>query len=144
MDDLITARHDIPTRVFSVLVEASVSERSICMDNEHRIEVDARLHEIEIDIENGDSSDYDGDGDDGDEEEDGENVRYYEEIRDMVKRRVGLHHGQLRESITILELALWNAMICSKVVDDQESRNEHRTSGGRCLEVVIKHVLTFL
>ncbi len=142
VDDLIRARHDIPIRVFSVLVEASVSKRSICMSVGHRIEVDARLHEIEIDIkENEDASDYDDD--DGDEEEDGENVQYYEEIRDMVTGYARLYHRQLKESITILELALWKTMIRSKV-DDQESRNERRTSGGRCLEVVIKHVLAFL
>ena len=146
VDGLIRAGRDISIKMFSVLVEASVSKRSICMSEEHRIEVDARLGEIEIDIEeNGDSSDDDDDDDDdhGDDEEDGENVQYYEEIRDMVTGYARLHHRQLKESITILELALWKTMICSKV-DDQESRNERRTSGGRCLEVVIKHVLAFL
>jgi hypothetical protein len=135
------ARHDIPirmfgvlveasvSRMFSVLVEASVSKRSVGMSEEHRIEVDARLHEISVLT--------------GVEIDDEVNIQYYEEIRDMVTSYVRLHHGQLRESMTILELALWKTMICSKV-DDQESRSECRTSGGRCLEVVIKHVLAFL
>jgi hypothetical protein len=70
-------------------------------------------------------------------------IKYFEEIRDLVASFVRLHHGQLKELITILELALWNAMICSKI-DDQESRNESCTSGGRCFEVVIKNVLAFL
>ena len=128
VDKLIRAGHDIPIRMFGVLVEASVSKRSICMSDEHRIEVDARLREIEI-----------GRAD----EEDEANIQYYEEIRDMVTSYVGLHHGQLRESITILELVLWKTMICSNV-DDQKSRKECRTAGGRCFEVVIKHVLAFL
>jgi hypothetical protein len=137
VDELIRGRRDIPIRMFSVLVEASVSKRSICMNDEHRIEVDARLREIEVEIEDEDDDDND------EEEEDGGNVQYYEEIHDMVTSYVRLHHGQLREAITILELALWKTMICSKV-DDQESRSECRASGGRCLEVVIKHVLAFL
>ena len=77
VDDLIRARHNIPIRMFSVLVEARVSKRSICMSYEHQIEVDARLREIEIDTE------YEN-LDDDEEEEDGENVQYYEEICDMV------------------------------------------------------------
>jgi hypothetical protein len=125
VDESFRTGHGTPFRMFSVLVEASVSKRSICMSEEHRIEVDARLHEI----------DKMGVGE--------RNVQYLEEIRDMVTRYVGLYHGQLRESITILELALWKSMICSKV-DDQESRKECRTAGGRCLEVVINHVLVFL
>jgi hypothetical protein len=122
----------IPIRIFSVLVEASISKRSICMSDEHRIEVNARLREIYIEDEDSD--------DEGVEER---NVQKYEEIRDMVTSYVQLHHGQLKEAITILELALWKTMICSNV-DDQESRKESRAAGGRCLEVVIKHVLAFL
>ena len=61
----------------------------------------------------------------------------------MVTGYVGLYHEQLRESITILELVLWKTMICSNV-DDQKSRKECRTAGGRCVEVVIKNVLVFL
>jgi len=128
VDDLIRSRHDIPIRMFCVLVEASVSKRSICMSNEHQIEVDARLYEIEIGIK---------------DEEDEANIQYYEEIRNMVSSYVRLHHGQLRESITILELVLWKTMICSNV-DGQKSRKECRTAGGRCFEVVIKNVLVFL
>jgi hypothetical protein len=131
VDESIRARRDIPIRMFSVLVEASVSKRSVCMSEGHRFEVDARLREIETNIENRDFRT-------------NPNLDYYGEIHDMVTSYVRLHHGQLRESITILELALWKAMICSKVVNDQESRNESRTSGGRCLEVVIKNVLAFL
>ena len=100
MDESFRTGHGTPFRMFSVLVEASVSKRSICMSEEHRIEVDARLHEI----------DKMGVGE--------RNVQYLEEIRDMVTRYVGLYHGQLRESITILELALWKSMICSSKVDD--------------------------
>ena len=129
VDESIRARRDIPLRMFSILVEASVSKRLVCMSDEHRIEVDARLREIEIEIE------------DDDVEE--RNVQKYEEIRDMVTSYVRLHHGQLKEAITMLELALWKTMICSNVID-QESRSECRTAGGRCFEVVIKHVLAFL
>ena len=129
VDESIRGRHTIFISVFSVLVEASVSKRSICMNKAHRIEVDARLHAIEIDMDDARLHE--------------RHFQYYEEIRDLVTRYVQLHHGQLREAITILELALWKAMICLKV-DDQESRNECRTNGGRCLEVVITHVLAFL
>ena len=129
VDELIRARRDIPIRMFSVLVEASVSKRSICMSEGHRIEVDARLHEISVLT--------------GVEIEDEVNIQYYEEIRNMVTSYVRLHHGQLKEAITILELALWKTMICSNVID-QESRSECRTAGGRCFEVVIKNVLAFL
>ena len=129
MDVSIRVRRNIPFRMFSVLVEASVSKRSICMSYEHQIEVDARLCEIEIGIK---------------DEEDEANIQYYEEIRDLVTSYVRLHHAQLKESMTILELALWKTMICSEVVDDQEYRSECRTAGGRCLEVVIKNVLVFL
>ena len=122
VDDLVRSRHNIPIRMFSVLVEASVSKRSICMRDEHRIELDARLREIK-NVGNG--------------------YQYYEEIRDLVTSYGRLHHGQLRESITILELVLWKTMICSNV-DDQKSHKECRTAGGRCFEVVIKNVLVFL
>jgi hypothetical protein len=70
-------------------------------------------------------------------------IKYYKEICDLVASFVQLHHGQLKDLITNLELALWNAMICSKV-DDQESWIESRRSGGRCFEVVFKNVLAFL
>ena len=130
VDELIRVGRDIPIRMFSVLAEVSVAKRLICMNDEHRIEVDARLQEIETNIEYRDIRT-------------NPNLDYYGEVHDMVTSYVRLHHGQLMESITILELALWKTMICSNV-DDQESRKECRAAGGRCLEVVIKHVLAFL
>ena len=82
-----------------------------------------------------------------DEEEDGENVRYYEEIRDMVTRYVGLHHGQLREAITILELALWKMKISQNGHQDMAThysniRSQDRVTCGA--DVVIGPVLKFL
>jgi hypothetical protein len=108
--------------MFTVLIEASVSKHSICMSKKHQSEVDARLNRINF-VE--------------------WTIKNYEEICDLVTSIVQLHHRQLKDLITILELALWNAMICSKV-DDQESRIESRRSGGRCFEVVFKNVLAFL
>ena len=95
VDESIRARRDIPIRMFSILVEASVSKRLVCMSDEHRIEVDARLREIETNIENRDFRT-------------NPNLDYYGEIHDMVTSYVRLHHGQLKEAITILELAFWN------------------------------------
>ncbi len=122
VDDSIRLRHYIPIKMFTVLVEASISKRSICMSEDHQSKVGARLNRIDF-VE--------------------WTIKYYEKICDLVASFVQLHHRQLKKLITILELALWNAMICSKV-DDQESRNESCISGGWCFEVVIKNVLAFL
>jgi hypothetical protein len=76
----------IPIGTFRVFVEASLSVRRYnCMSEEHRIEVDARIHEIEED-------------NDHDELEEEDVIHYFGEIRDMVTRFVQLHHALLQEA----------------------------------------------
>jgi hypothetical protein len=54
-------------------------------------------------------------------------------------------YQKLKESTSLLELALWKAMILCSRDDNQELPNvECKTDAGRCAEVVIKLVLTFL
>jgi hypothetical protein len=72
----------IPIGTFQVFVEVSTSVRQYnCMSEEHRIEVDIRIHEIEED------NDYD-------QLEEDRHV----EIHDMVTRFVHLHHEFLQEA----------------------------------------------
>jgi hypothetical protein len=71
---------------FRVFVEACVSVRRYnCMSEDHRGEVDARIHEIEED-------------NDHDELDEDDVIHYYGEIRDMVTRFVQLHHEFLQEA----------------------------------------------
>ena len=46
--------------------------------------------------------------------------QFFEEIRDLVTSYARLHHEQLQEAATILELALWNAMIIRSRNDKQD------------------------
>jgi hypothetical protein len=88
----------IPIGTFRVFVEASISTRQYnCMSDEHRIEVDTRIHEIEED------NDYD------EQEED-----KYVEIRDMVTRYVEAHHELLQE---LLQEA-GNTLFCAGMPKD--------------------------
>ena len=118
---------DIAIRMFRVLVETSVSSRSVCMSEEHCSIIDARVLAMDID---------------DDEETSNHN---YQEIRDLITNYAHLHREYLLEATTILELALWKAVILRSRDDKQElTRAECRTDAGRCAEVVIKGVLTFL
>jgi hypothetical protein len=116
---------DITIDMYRVLVEASVSLRYICMSEEHRSIIDARV----LDIKHGNV----------DEE------RYFVEIRDLVRNYARLHHEHLLDATTILELALWKAIyLHSRDCNQGLTRAECRTDAGRCAEVVIKLVLAFL
>jgi hypothetical protein len=128
---------------FRVLIEASVSSRNICMSEEHQFIIDARLREIRNDFMN---TDVDIMNEDVGIEMDEETIiGYYEEIRVMVTDYAHRHHEHLTEATTILELALWKAMILRSSGDKQGlTRAECRTGAGRCAEVVIKLVLAFL
>jgi hypothetical protein len=130
--------HNMPSDVgkFRVLVEASVSSRYICMSEEHRSIVDARVCEIRKEIMSI-------------VEDNQFNVdlvsQYNEEIRDLVTNYAQLHIKHLLEATTILELALWKAIIFRLRDTNQElTPGECRADASRCAEVVIKLVLTFL
>jgi hypothetical protein len=111
------------------------------MSEEHQFIVDARLCEIRDDFMNADVGVM---NEDLGIEMDGEMIiGYYEEIRVMDTNYARLHHEHLTVAVTILELALWKAMIlCSS--GDKQGSVECQTDAGRCAEVVIKLVLAFL
>ena len=126
---------DIAIRMFRVLVEASVSTRHTCMSEEHKSIIDARVLAISINRRDADE----------DDENEGTIIQYYYEIRDLITNYAHLHHEYVLDATTILELALWKAVILQSRDDKQElTRAECRTDAGRCAEVVIKGVLTFL
>jgi hypothetical protein len=76
----------IPNGSFRFFVEASLSVRRYnCMNEDHRSEVDARIHEIEED-------------NDHMELEEDDVIHYFGEIRDMVTRFVHLHQELLQEA----------------------------------------------
>jgi hypothetical protein len=108
--------HRVPIGMFRVLVEASVSMRSLSMSEEHRVMVNTRVREIEGNEEYA-NADNDGDMD----VEDDVVIHFYEEICDLVTRYALLRHEMLREAAIILCLVMLNQQ------DD-----------------VIKHVLGFL
>jgi hypothetical protein len=108
--------HRVPIGMFRVLVEASVSMRSLSMSEEHRVMVNTRVREIEGNEEYA-NADNDGDMD----VEDDVVIHFYEEICDLVTRYALLRHEMLREAAIILCLAM-----PKQQVD------------------VIKHVLSFL
>jgi hypothetical protein len=127
--------------MYRVLVEASVSSRYICMSEEHQFIIDARVREIQYEIRMSCLRSYE----EGLELYDDTIIDYYEEIRVMVTDYARRHHEHLTEATTILELALWKAMILRSSGDIQGlNRVQCRTDAGCCAEVVIKYVLTFL
>ena len=97
---------------------------------------DPRVVEIQYEMRSIDDEDY--------EEE--VRIQYYLEIINKVTNYARLHHKRLQEATTILELALWKAMILrSRDDNNQECTSvKCKTDAGRCAEVVIKLVLTFL
>ena len=108
--------HRVPIGMFRVLVEASVSMRSLSMSEEHRVMVNTRVREIEGNEE------YVNADDDGDMDvEDDVVIHFYEEICDLVTRYAQLHHEMLSEAAIILCLVMPNQQVD-----------------------VIKHVLSFL
>ena len=128
---------DIGIGMYRVLVEASVSSRSFCMSEEHRSIIDARVSEFEDEDNNSNIED--------DDKAERRIVHSFVEIRKMISNYALLYNGFLLEATTILELALWRAVILRSRDDKQElTRAECRTDAGRCAEVVIKGVLTFL
>ena len=103
--------------------------------------IDARVLAMDDEIRRRDA-DVDEIGEEDDERRIAHN---YEEIRDLVTNYARLHHEHLLEVTTILELALWKAVILRSRNDNQElTRDECRADAGRCAEVVIKLVLAFL
>jgi hypothetical protein len=63
----------------------------------------------------------------------------------MISNYALLYNEFLLEATTILELALWKAAILRSSQDYQaRTRVECRADAGRCAEVGIKGVLTFL
>jgi len=123
--------------MYRVLVEASVSSRYICMSEEHKSIIDARVRDIQNEI--------DEDEDQNDETSRIRLLHCCEEIRNLVTNYAILHHEHLLKATTILELALWKAVFLrSRNVNQELTRVECRADAGRCAEVVIKLVLTFL
>jgi hypothetical protein len=87
------------------------------MSEEHQFIIDARLCEIRNDFMNADVGVM---NEDLGIEMDGEMIiGYYEEIRVMVTNYARLHHEHLTVAVTILELALWKAMILCSSGDKQ-------------------------
>jgi len=115
--------------VVRIILEASVSRRSVCMSLEHQVEIDTAICER-------DGSHYAFD---------------YEYIRQMVIDFAQLHHNQLVGGTTILELALWKMKLNEAsewnptiMLDDQEIRMQCRSDIGKVCNVVIPNVLSFL
>jgi hypothetical protein len=124
--------------MFRVLVETSISLRSVCMSEDHRSIIDARVCEFE---DEDDSANLEED----DDETERRIVHSNVEIRTMISNYALLYNEFLLEATTILELALWKATILRSREDYQaRTRVDCRTDAGRCAEVVIKLVLTFL
>jgi hypothetical protein len=136
---IVDWKKGIPFVMFRVLVETSVSSRSVCMSEEHRSIIDARVCEFEYENDNANLEEED------DNETERRIVHSYVEIRHMISNYALLYKEFLLEATAILELALWKATILRSSQDNQaRTRVECRADAGRCAEVVIKGVLTFL
>jgi len=129
---------DITIDMYRVLVEASVSTRHICISEEHKSIIDARVLAMNDEINRRDA--------DEDDENEGTIIQYYYEIRDLITNYAHLHHEYLLEATTILELALWKTAVILRSSDDKQelTRVDCRIDAGCCAEVVIKLVLAFL
>ena len=118
----------VPLSVYRVIVEASVSTRVNCMSSEHYREID-RIAPPEYSFR-----------------------QSYAEIRTMVVQFVQEHREFLINASTMLELALWKAVMNDSllqqrpyVTDDRSTiREEIRGNGGQKFQVVIPNVLSFL
>ena len=115
--------------VARVLAEAWASTRSVCMSDEHKIEIDAWLARsrslLSID-------------------DDGQTRQPEEILREKIFEFVRQYNVFLFEASTILEMALWKAVMednNSLVGNDREST---RVIGGKLFQVVIPNVLSFL
>jgi hypothetical protein len=107
------------------------------MSEDHRSIIDARVCEIRNEM--------DEDQDENDETSRMRFSHFFEEICELVTNYAHLHHEYLLKATTILELALWKAVILRSRNDNQElTHDECRADAGRCAEVVIKLVLAFL
>jgi hypothetical protein len=112
-----------------ILLEASVSRRSVCMSLEHQVEIDTAICERV-----------------------GLHYAYdYEYIRQKVIDFARQHHNKLVGGTTILELALWKMKLNEAselsptiMVDDQMIRKQCRSDIGKVCNVVIPNVLSFL
>jgi hypothetical protein len=147
---------NIPLVMFQVLVEASVSAHSICMNVEHQIEVEIEVDQRIAAITAIAAGDHDANPFElgklhilyGEIHTCVEQI-HYDEIHGLITRYSKLHHKELKEAIVILELALWKAMLSKWMSamsqdDGVASRMECRNQGGRFIEMVIPHVLSFL
>lgn len=111
------------------------------MREEHQSIIDARVREIKNEIMRISERACEK----GTEIDDERIINYYEEISDLVTNYARLHHEQPIEATTILELALWKAIILRSSNDKEGfTHAECWTDAGRCAEVVIKLVRTFL
>ncbi|KAL7433155.1 hypothetical protein ACHAXH_002685 [Discostella pseudostelligera] len=112
-----------------ILLEASVSRRSVCMSLEHQVEIDTAICERV-----------------------GLHYAYdYEYIRQKVIDFARQHHNKLVGGTTILELALWKMKLNEAselnpniMLDGQEVRKQCRSDIGKVCNVVIPNVLSFL
>ena len=123
--------------MFVVFVEASVTSHYFCMSEEQESIVDARVCEIEDEMD-----------EDEDENDETSTIRFsyfFEDMHELVTNYAHLHHEHLLKATTLLELALWKAVILRSRDDKQElTRVECRKNADRCAEIVIKLALTFL
>jgi hypothetical protein len=127
----IEVRH-IPMRMFQVLVEASLSNHFLsCMSEEQQALVDEYVlafypdhHHVQI--------------------QGGHIVDYLRSVRDFITYYAQQHLNELKEATTILELALWKAELSSRNDDQKITRDKCRTLAGRCAEVVIKLMISYL
>ncbi|KAL3758063.1 hypothetical protein ACHAWU_002996 [Discostella pseudostelligera] len=122
---------EVPLRVFGVLVEASVSSRNNCMSTDHRIEIDQWIAEYEEFLGTMNSIHM---------------GPFYEELRTLVIQFTQEHREFLLIVSTMLELALWKAVLNESLLEnnDRTIRSDLRVNAGQMFQVAIPNVLSFL
>jgi len=119
-----------------VLVEASVSRRSVCMSLEHQLHIEKAITQKTEVKSCSFHQKYEYD---------------YENIRQMVTEYATFYHNQLVDATTLLELALWKMALIETLqlnqnitMDDHSTREKIRSDSGKLFNVVIQIVLSFL
>jgi len=118
-----------------VLMEASVSQRAVCMSLEHQSDIENAIVSMrEVRDEFGNVYDCDDD---------------YDDIRYMVIRYADQYHNELVEATTTLELALWKMLLAEalqlnqNIMMNDRSIRRIRSESGQVFNVVIPNVLSF-
>ena len=113
----------VPFQVFRFFVEASVSSRNNCMSTDHRIETDQWIAEYEGFLGIMDSIHM---------------GPFYEELRTLVIQFTQEHREFLLIVSTMLELALWKAVLNESLLEnnDRTIRSDLRVNAGQMFQVV--------